>query len=141
VPEEQAARSVRGVVQAGTTEIEYACVGCGPPVLLLTREPAPAVCAAFVSHYRLIVPRPPPASSRNVLDAWLEVLIDGLGLEQGSLLIASNVADELAHIARSHVDRLAWVGVVPVGAGARELAALRAELDARVLSRRQASDV
>ncbi len=99
------AAPARAALTVGSVETEYVRCGSGPPVLVL----APALAAevergripeAFRAH-RLIVP------TRTTIDAlampasgapfarWLRGMIDGLGLDQLTVVVSHALADEV----------------------------------------------
>jgi len=129
--EKQGTHSARGMLRAGTVEIEYTCAGSGMTVLLLARDPQAGLCAALAACFRLIIPRLPPATTPTSLDAWLDALVDGLGLVRACAVVVGEHAGDLAAIALSDPDRFYGVGVLRADAGATEIAALLADLDAR----------
>jgi len=129
VQAEQGARSARGVVQAGKTEIHYTCTGAGPPVLLFAGTPEPALRVALAARFRVIEPHLPYAPTRISIVEWLCALVDGLGLDCPSAVIVAESTDEVAAFARADVDCFGKVETIRGAACAKEIAVLLASLD------------
>ena len=89
-----------------TTEGEtpYLRVGVGPDLLLLRGAPVPAgedrTLAQLAARYRVVAPLVAPPSGRMAAERWLQALMEGLGLQQPTLVMDPSLAPSLARFLR-----------------------------------------
>lgn len=106
--------ALRAVLTVGAVETEYLRCGSGRPALVLSPALAAAIEAGDVPpvlrEMRLIVPvhttiaalAAPADAAHSALGVWLRGMIDGLGLEGLTVVVAPSLAPELRAFAEAH---------------------------------------
>ncbi len=115
--------ALRAVLTVGAVETEYLRWGSGRPALVLSPALAAAIEAGDVPpslrEMRLIVPvhttiealAAPADAAHSVLGAWLRGMIDGLGLDGLTVVVAPSLAPELGAFAAAHPNEILRVVV------------------------------